>query len=207
MFCQISPLSPPLSITKKFQTNTEYEHPEARFITVTYHIKALSLFAIGWFCHENWGPINNATFRKSPPFSIQENPSRNPDISRKKRTASNSLNVYFKGSCLMSFERVFKRCKYMSLELSSHPRSLIMIATIIYCLAKIFTDSSDQLFETRQFHVSCNAILGMWRPAICVGKYYSFSFSLYNLAFYAVFRRRAIAYIKEANLIIQITQI
>ena len=55
----------------------KYDHLDARFITVTYHIKAFSLFAIDWFCSEYWGPINNATFRKSPPFSIQENPSSN----------------------------------------------------------------------------------------------------------------------------------
>ena len=57
-------------------------------------------------------------------------------------------------SCLMSHE-FFKRCKYMQLELSSHPRSLIMIAyinSIIYSLAKISTDSSVQLLETRRFH-------------------------------------------------------
>ena len=55
----------------------KYDHLDARFITVTYHIKAFSLFAIDLFCSEYWGPINNATFRKSPPFSIQENPSSN----------------------------------------------------------------------------------------------------------------------------------
>ena len=79
------------------------------------------------------------------------------------KTGSN--DVYFKGSCLMSHE-FFKRCKYMYLELSSHPRSLIMITyinSVIYFLAKIFTDSSVQLFETRRFHVSCNAMQGTWR--------------------------------------------
>ena len=30
----------------------KYDHLEARFITVTYHIKAFSLFAIDWFCSE-----------------------------------------------------------------------------------------------------------------------------------------------------------
>ena len=55
----------------------KYEHLETRFIPVTYHIKAFSLFAIDWFCSGYWGLINNATFRKSPPFSIQENPSSN----------------------------------------------------------------------------------------------------------------------------------
>ena len=33
------------------------------------------------------------------------------------KTGSN--DVYFKGSCLMSFERIFKRCKYTLLELQS----------------------------------------------------------------------------------------
>ena len=55
----------------------KYDHLEARFISVTYHIKAFSLFAIDLFCSEYWGPINNATFRKSPPFSVQENQSSN----------------------------------------------------------------------------------------------------------------------------------
>ena len=41
------------------------------------------------------------------------------------KTGSN--DVYFKGSwCPMRFERIFKRCKYMWLELSSHPRSRIL---------------------------------------------------------------------------------
>ena len=41
------------------------------------------------------------------------------------KTGSN--DVYFKGSwCPMRFERIFKRCKYMRLELSSHPRSRIL---------------------------------------------------------------------------------
>ena len=54
------------------------------------------------------------------------------------KTGSN--DVHFKGSCLMSFEPIFKRCKQIKLEL--------------------FTDSSVQLFETRQFHVSCNGMQG-----------------------------------------------
>ena len=70
----------------------KYDHLDARFITVTYHIKAFMLFVIDLFCSEYGGPINNATFRKSPPFSIPENQvAISPtDISRKKRTASNS---------------------------------------------------------------------------------------------------------------------
>ena len=145
------------------------------------------------------------------------------------------------------------------------------INSIIYCLAKIFTESSVQLFETRRFHVCCNAMQGTrrsnrdmrgkillffrsrWKLA-CLssskvihsifiimvnfkssgfykgtggksGKFQfdcdgcilftrrsinitnSFSFSLYNLPFYAVFHSRAIAYITEANFIIRIAQI
>ena len=37
------------------------------------------------------------------------------------------------------------------------------INTITYSLAKIFTDCSVQLFETRRFHLSCNAMQGSWR--------------------------------------------
>ena len=37
------------------------------------------------------------------------------------------------------------------------------INAIIYSLAKIFTDSLVQLFETRRFQVSCNAMQGSWR--------------------------------------------
>ena len=55
----------------------KYDHLKARFIIVTYHIKVFSLFAIDWFCSEYWGPTNNITFRESPPFPIQENPSSN----------------------------------------------------------------------------------------------------------------------------------
>ena len=34
------------------------------------------------------------------------------------------------------------------------------INAIIHCLATIFTDCSVQLFENRQFYVSCNAMQG-----------------------------------------------
>ena len=36
------------------------------------------------------------------------------------------------------------------------------VNSIIHSLAKIFTDSSLQLFETRRFYVSCNAMQGTW---------------------------------------------
>ena len=38
------------------------------------------------------------------------------------KTGSN--DVYFKGSCLMSFERIFKRCKYFQT-----PLSIVILAT------------------------------------------------------------------------------
>ena len=82
LYVLISPSPPPPIRNKKFSDQhwkyvQKYGHLEPRFIAVTYHIKAFSLFAINWFCSEYWGPINNATFTKSPPFSIQENPSSN----------------------------------------------------------------------------------------------------------------------------------
>ena len=74
-----SPPSPSLIHNKKFSDQhrryvQKYDHLEAKFITVTYHIKAFSFFVVDWFWSVYWGPINNATLRKSPPFSIQENP-------------------------------------------------------------------------------------------------------------------------------------
>ena len=57
---------------------------------------------------------------------------------------------YFNGSCLMTFERIFKHVVGTIIASS--------LTSIIYCLAKIFTDSSVQLFETRRFQVSCNAM-------------------------------------------------
>ena len=62
----ISP-PPPSPIHKKKNSDQhwryvqKYEHLEARFITVTYHIKVFLLFAIDWLCSEYWGAINNAT--------------------------------------------------------------------------------------------------------------------------------------------------
>ena len=41
-----------------------------------------------------------------------------------------SDDVFFNCSCFVSFERIFKCCKYMQLELSSHLRWLIMITYI-----------------------------------------------------------------------------
>ena len=55
------------------------------------------------------------------------------------------------------------------------------------------------------FQFDCDGCILFTRRSINITD--SFSFSLYNLPFYTVFRRRALANITEANFIIQITQI
>ena len=63
--------------------------------------------------------------------------------------------------------------------------------------------------ETREksgkFQFDCDGCILFTRRSINITN--SFSFALYNLPFYTVFPSRAIANVKEANCIIQITQI
>ena len=59
--------------------------------------------------------------------------------------------------------------------------------------------------KSGKFQFDCDGCILFTRRSINITN--SFSFSLYNLPFYTVFRSRTIANVKEANCIIQITQI
>ena len=91
------PPPPPPIHNKRFSDQhwryvKKYDHLEARFVTVTYHVKAFSLFAIDWFCSEYLGPIATPRLERARPFQSKKTQvAISPtDISRKKRTASNS---------------------------------------------------------------------------------------------------------------------
>ena len=59
--------------------------------------------------------------------------------------------------------------------------------------------------KSGKFQIDCDGCILFTRRSINIRN--SFSFPLYNLPFYPVFRSRAIAYVTEANFITQITQI